>query len=227
MIENRSLFNITARGYDFLTRQELWRDQIRKTLNFVDEPKTIRHVIDLGCGPGISTFVLAELLPHARVTGVDLSEKMIGRARTHRRKNYAHLPNLRFRRADIYELPFDDETFDLAVGHSFLYLLPDRLGALAAIRQVLVPGGRVVLLEPNAEGSLLDAARQAPGRRLIETPLATSRFAMSMLLWRVVSGSRGQFALHELKDLFNSAGLQHVDVQPTLAGLGAHATGRR
>ncbi len=224
---NRRFFNLTARGYDFITRQEVWCDQIEKTLTFIDRPDSIGRIIDLGCGPGISSFVLAERLPHASVVGIDVSDQMIHRARGHHKRRFRHLDNLEFQRCNIYKLPFEEESFDLAVGHSFLYLLPDRIGALTTIQKLLSHGGRLVLMEPNADGGLIEAVQSAPIDSVLTTPVSTTRFAISMVLWRLVSGRRGRLTPHQLEKLFTDAALDEVLVQPTLHGLGLHATGCR
>lgn len=226
-MDNRHFFNVFARGYDLLTRHRFWRDQIACTLEFADHPKRLRRVLDLGCGPGISSFVLAERLPDATVVGVDLSDRMIERARRHHRQRYPHLQNLEFCRADVYELPFCARHFDYAVGHSLLYLLPEPESALRAICEVLKAGGRLVLMEPNAEGSLAGAARRSTPAKAVCAPWAATRFATSMLLWRLVSRIRGQMTSRQLRQFFCDAGFDDVDMRPTLGRLGIHATGRR
>lgn len=227
MLDNRRFFNWTAGAYDFITRQDVWRAQIGKTLQFVDLDTEIRRVLDLGCGPGISSFVIAEKLPRAQVVGIDVSDEMIARARRHHSRTYSHCKNIVFRRADVYDMPSLGATFDLAIGHSFLYLLPDRTRALEAIFEQLRDSGRLVVLEPHAEASLINALRQMPLSPLFESPLATMRFALSMTTWRLVSASRGPMARPQLQTLFRDAGFHDVVVQPTLAGLGLHGTGLR
>ncbi len=227
MMDNRRLFNWTAWGYDFITRQEIWREQIRQTLTYAQDPQGLEEVLDLGCGPGISTFVFGEALVDAKIVGVDVAEKMIRRARAHHLTSYSHLENVKFDRADVYDLPFEAESFDLAVGHSFLYLLPDRLNALRSILEVLRPGGILVLMEPNAEGTVAQALRHVEGRRWLRSPFAAGRFATSMVMWRIVSRSQGQLRKDELEGLFEGAGFYGCHVQPTLGGLGLHAVGKK
>ena len=219
----RLVFDLGARGYDFLTDHDLWRAQIARVLDYA--PPAPRRVLDLGCGPGVSSFVLAERLgPVAEVVGIDFSGEMIRRARCHHRTHYRHLGNLRFEEADVLALPFAADTFDLAVGHSFLYLLPDRPKALREIHRVLAPGGRLVLMEPRRQGSILRAARRGLERieNLLRDPLGTPRLAASMVLWRLASGAAGRLDEGEVRILFEEAGFEGVETVPTLAGLGLH-----
>lgn len=227
MVENRQFFNLTAWGYDFITGQDIWREQIGRTLSYVDDPQRLERVLDLGCGPGISTFVLGETLERVSITGIDVADRMIRRAHAHHEREYADLDNVEFRRADVYDLPFRAQSFDLAVGHSFLYLLPDRKEALRGIYDVLRPGGMLVLMEPDADGSLARAIRRPSDMGWVRSPVASARFATSMVLWRLFSRSKGQFRARELEGLFREAGFDDCGVESTLGGLGHHAVGRK
>ena len=228
MIDNRRFFNLSARAYEVLVHQDYWRTQIARLLDHVSPREGLR-VLDLGCGPGISAFVLAERLgPKATVVGVDLADTMIDRARHHHRTRHARLANVRFEVADATALPLPDGAFDLVTGHSFLYLVPDRPGVLREARRVLAPGGTLVFMEPARGGSLTAAAREAStaAGELWRRPLAASRFTASMVAWRLVSGVAGRLDEAEVRRLFTEAGFVRVECHPTLAGLGLHCVGR-
>jgi ubiquinone/menaquinone biosynthesis C-methylase UbiE len=100
-----SLFNAGASIYDLLTAQRYWREQIASVLAHVDRPRPLR-VLDLGCGPGVSTFVLAERLGEgSELLGVDLAHEMVARARRHHQRCHASLSTVRFEQADATALP--------------------------------------------------------------------------------------------------------------------------
>ncbi|TXD36580.1 class I SAM-dependent methyltransferase [Lujinxingia vulgaris] len=235
MSSNRTFFNLTASGYDLLTHQALWSAQVERLIDALgesDDLSRVRHVLDVGCGPGQSAFGLARRLPHAQILGVDVADRMIARARQHHRGRYSALKNLRFERADVYALPADLPPFDLIVGHSFLYLLPDRKGALSALGAALGPGGRLALLEPNADASLPHATAGAltnPDARqhALRHPVSTGRFALSMVGWRLASRSRAPMRQSTLRTLLQGAGLVDISVRPTLGDLGLMAIARR
>ena len=69
-------------------------------------------------------------------------------------------------------------SLDLAVGHSFLYLIPDRGAVLREVRRVLAPGGTLVLMEPNEDASLPHAVREGARRCRValRRPWDASRF---------------------------------------------------
>lgn len=225
-----ALFDLGAAGYDLLVRQDLWRAQIARVLDHVPRPWDHLRVLDLGCGPGVSAFVLAERLGRgATLTGIDFAAGMIERANRRLREHDPPLANVRFEQADATDLPFEDSSFDLAVGHSFLYLVrePDRV--LREVRRVLAASGRLVLLEPLESGNLwralVNAAPALPGA--MNAPWQTARFALSMFLWRQVSARAGRMSPARIERLFRTAGFEDVATHPTLSGLALHCVGRR
>lgn len=227
-MNNRRFFNVSARGYDWLTDQPLWHAQVARALDHAPPLHRIRQVLDIGCGPGGSTFVLAEHLPQAQVVGIDVAERMVARARGHHARAFGHLDNVGFRAAGAASLPLEAASFDLVVGHSFLYLVADSAAVLAELRRIIAPGGALVLMEPRDRGSLRRAARRAAesfedwrgegGGDLL-------RFGLSMVLWRVVSGRVGQLEPDEVGRLFDRAGFDRAYTAPTLGGLGMHCVG--
>ncbi len=224
------LFNVGSHFYDVMTAQRYWRDQIGRALQLAAPPMGELKVLDLGCGPGVSTFAMAERLgPRAELVGIDLARKMIARARRHQRRRFGLLENVRFERADAARMPFVDASFDLALGHSFLYLVADQPAVLREVLRVLRPGGALVLLEPSAGGTLPQAALASMGQlpRALRHPWQASRFVTSMVLWRVVSLGAGQLEPQQLLDLFRDAGFGEVATHPTLGGLGLHCVGRK
>jgi ubiquinone/menaquinone biosynthesis C-methylase UbiE len=227
---NGLLFRLGAGGYDLLTGQDHWREQILAMLDHVEEAQTgPQRVLDLGCGPGVSAFALAGVLPRgSEVVGVDLSPQMIALAKRHHRERFAHLDNVALVEADAAALPFAADRFDVVTGHSFLYLVPDQVGVLREARRVLRPGGTLVFMEPSRDGSLVRAARGVPHpvAALARSPLAAGRFATSMALWRVASAVAGRMSPALVASLFAQAGFDEVRSFETLGGLGLHVVAR-
>ena len=223
------IFEVGAWAYDWLTAQPIWRDQVAQVLRHAPTGQRDVRVLDLGCGPGVSSFVLAEQLgPRAEVLGIDNAKRMIQRAERWHRDSFAHLQNVRFLAADATQLPWDDDSFDLAVGHSFLYLVPDRVGVLREVRRVLKDDGVLVLMEPRRDGSLVQAGRQAWQARRDQPHDAWSdqaRFGMSMFLWRMASGAAGRMHHELVSELFEQGGFGQARCVPTLGGLGLHCVG--
>jgi trans-aconitate 2-methyltransferase len=98
-----------------------------------------RYVVDMGCGPGFTTALLREAIPHSFTTGIDASPAMIAEARE--RVRDAH-----FVVADVtapLSLPAQLVYARLLLGH-----LPDPASALAAWAAALRAGGLIVCEEP-------------------------------------------------------------------------------
>jgi len=219
------IFDLAARAYDHLTAQPLWREQIESILQHYQGDREAPRVLDLGCGPGVSSFVLAEALgPRATVIGIDNAARMIDCANRWHRTEYAHLGNVEFRVADATHMDFADDSFDLAVGHSFLYLVPDRLGVLKEVKRVLAPGATLALMEPSRQGSIVTAARTAWTRRSLARGrlYGALRFATSMLAWRIASAAAGRLDPKLVDELFKRGGLGAATCHPTLGSLGMH-----
>ena len=84
-------------------------------------------------------------------------------------------------------------------------------------------------MEPARDGSLLSAARGAlPDLRAgLREPRTATRFAASMILWRLFSSLAGRLTPELGRSLFAGADLELVAAVPTLGGLGWHFVGRR
>jgi SAM-dependent methyltransferase len=103
----------------------------------IREPIAGDRVLDLGCGAGFDTFVAASLVgATGGATGIDLTAAMLDVARGHAGDGVAA-----FVEGSIEALPFDDNSFDLAISNGVLNLVPDKPRAFAEIARVLAPGG--------------------------------------------------------------------------------------
>ena len=101
------------------------------------------RILDLACGTGDFTAVLARRWPRARIAGVDLTPAMLDIAR-----EKVVSDNVSFSQGDAQELKgLPDGGFDLAVCAFGFRNFPDKAKALAECFRVLAPDGRLVVLE--------------------------------------------------------------------------------
>ncbi len=104
-------------------------------------------VLDVGCGTGTFTAEMARMVGvNGMIHAVDLQQPMLNRAKC-RLEEIALAGRVQFHRCGAYALPLADSSVDLAVLIAVLGQIPDRLRALAELRRVLKPGGRLAVSE--------------------------------------------------------------------------------
>jgi ubiquinone/menaquinone biosynthesis C-methylase UbiE len=129
---------------------EYARDRFEAIVGDVPEPLPYATALELGAGTGFFSLNLkqAGVLDEVHVT--DLSPGMVGAAR-------ANAESLGFtvqgRVADAERIPYEDNTFDVVVGHAVIHHIPDVEAAFREMLRVLKPGGRFVVAgEPTTIG---------------------------------------------------------------------------
>lgn len=119
-------------------------------------------VVDLGCGPGNLTRLLAEMWPTARVRGVDSSAPMIETARR-------DVPEVEFELADLRDWMGRREDVDVLVSNATLQWLPDHLDLLPDLAARVRPGGWLGFQVP---GNLDEPSHTIRGELAAEQPYA-------------------------------------------------------
>ncbi len=137
-------------------------------------------VLEAGCGVGAQTVTLAQRSPGARITSVDVSEESLAEAK--RKADAAGIENVEFRQADIFDLPFEEGSFDHVFVCFVLEHLSQPVEALQTLKGLLRPGGTITVIEGDhgsayfhpdsavaqaAVQCLIDLQRDAGGDSLI------------------------------------------------------------
>lgn len=102
-------------------------------------------VLEAGCGVGAQTIILANNSPEANITSIDISEESIDQLKDLLKKN--NISNVKFQIGDIFNLPFDDETFDHVFVCFVLEHLKDPVTALESLGRVLKKDGSITVIE--------------------------------------------------------------------------------
>jgi SAM-dependent methyltransferase len=118
-------------------------------------------VVDIGCGTGLTTREAARAAAPGRVVGVDVSERMIGRARQLAAAEW--VDNVSYELGDAQVHRFDPAGFDVAISRFGTMFFSDPAAAFANIAAALRPQARLVLLvwqpsEDNEWARAIDAA---------------------------------------------------------------------
>lgn len=130
-----------SRWYNFLSksfRRFAYRRLARDAARSAPEAGT---VLDIGTGPGMMLVELHRFRPDLELTGVDLSADMVA----HAKRNLGERATVRI--ADVAELPFEAESFDLVVASYSAHHWEDPAAGAAEIARVLRPGGRLLIYD--------------------------------------------------------------------------------
>lgn len=157
-------------------------------------------VLEVGCGVGAQTRILARRNPGAVFECIDISGESIEQARAVALRE--DLEHVTFRQADLYSLSYSPGSFDHVFVCFVLEHLPDPESALGIFRQILKPGGALTLIEGD-HGSC------------IWTPeTALSRKAWKGLIDSQITLGHDPNIGRRIYPLLNHAGYRIEDVSP-------------
>jgi SAM-dependent methyltransferase len=192
-------FAVGADAYDrFMGR---YSAQLASSLADLADVQAGQRALDVGCGPGALTTELVRRLGSESVAAVDPSESFVDAAR-------ARLPGVDVRLAGAEQLPYPDDSFDVALAQLVVHFMSDPVGGLAEMARVTRPGGGVAACVWDLAGGrapisvFWQAARALDDRAEDESQLPGARAG-------------------HLADLFGAAGLDDVQ-EATLTASVAH-----
>ncbi|WP_425374213.1 class I SAM-dependent methyltransferase [Neorhizobium lilium] len=153
-------------------------------------------ILEVGVGTGL---VLPHYPAHCRVTGIDLSEHMIAKAREKvERKGFAHVKALRVMNAQ--HLDFADDSFDAVCLPFVVTLIPEPERALDECARVLRPGGEIIIASKLGDGRGIQGRIEEAVAPLVHKVGWSSAFRISRIgEW---ARHRGDFDLLEIRPVF-------------------------
>jgi ubiquinone/menaquinone biosynthesis C-methylase UbiE len=133
------LVNNPIRG---LIQKRLEAPRLRRLCNGTSDA-----ILEIGCGQGAGAKIIYDLFRPTEYVGIDLDPKMVDRARRRQRG----LGNAQFLQGDAAQLPFADDSFDLAVDFGIIHHIPNWQAALSELRRTLKKNGELFFEELPVE----------------------------------------------------------------------------
>jgi ubiquinone/menaquinone biosynthesis C-methylase UbiE len=160
------------------------------------------RVLEVGCGVAAQTITLAGNSPGALITSIDISS--VSLAQAEKKVAEAGITNVQFQQADIFDLPFEEGSFDHVFVCFVLEHLPRPFEALAEMKKVLHEGGTITVVEGD-HGSAYFHPDSEAAHRAIHCQIELQRRA----------GGNAMIG-RELYPLLSKAGYESVRVSPRM-----------
>jgi SAM-dependent methyltransferase len=132
---------------EYMTRNEAdmaFKKRVRTIFEWID-PRDDSVILDCACGRGFYLNMF-RYVSRCRLVGLELDWEIIQKAW----RNVGHLPNVLLTNANIYHLPYADDTFDGVILSEILEHIERDVDGLKEVLRVLKPGGVVAITVPNA-----------------------------------------------------------------------------
>jgi SAM-dependent methyltransferase len=150
--------------HDSVLRSHRWRTAENSAGYLLPHLRAGDDLLDVGCGPGTITLDLARRVAPGRVVGLDAAAEVVAEAMA--RLDAEPAPGATFVEGSVYELQWDDASFDVVHAHQVLQHLTDPVAALGEMRRVLRPGGLLAVRDGDYGGFLWAPADAALDRWL-------------------------------------------------------------
>ena len=153
----QQMFDNVAQRYDFLNRlfslglDQIWR---KKAINELKTVKPMQKVLDMATGTADIAIAIAKSFPDCYITGADLSEEMLVKARA--KINTKKLnQQIELHQIDAENMPYEDNSFDAITVAFGVRNFENLEKGLSEFYRVLRKGGKVVILEFSKPKSFL------------------------------------------------------------------------
>jgi len=156
------------------------------------------NMLDCGCGPGSITLGLAEKIQPGQLTAIDIEKSQLAIASNTTKQN--NIDNVHFQQADIYNLPFSDNSFDLIFSHAVLDHLINPELALQELKRVVKINGIIAIKAFDVSANFFYP----------QNPISLEAF--NLYCSSVTSGGGDLSCGRKLRSLFSKAGLKNITV---------------
>ena len=136
-------FQEVAKSWDTVRAMHVAQQQLEETLFEIVGEDFDGELLDIGTGTGRILEMFAERV--SRGVGVDLSSGMLAVARSNLER--ANLKHIHVRKGDMYQLPVEDNSFDLAILHMVLHYSDNPAEVIREASRVLRANGRLIVVD--------------------------------------------------------------------------------
>jgi ubiquinone/menaquinone biosynthesis C-methylase UbiE len=121
-------------------------------------------ILDVGSGPGLLAKELGSRSKRFTIMGVDISNDALNIAK----KKCGSNPNISFKKGSVYDLPFDDDIFDIVVCKDSFHHFHNPPKALKEMWRVLKPGGILYMQDLRRDVPMYLLKRSIPRNNVIQ-----------------------------------------------------------
>ncbi len=190
---------------EYIEKRSSYSDQVKINLKFRDvlDPKPGEYVLDVGCGSGVITRLIAPLLkPGGNITGFDNSPDIISFARELAKKEDL-TSVIQFKVGDAEDLPFSDKSFDSAFATRLLLHVISPQIVVEELIRVVKSEGKVVLMDWDFETLTIDHPNRVITRKILH--------------WRTDHKDGNNWSGRQLYRLLNANNLKKINVYPVVS----------
>jgi ubiquinone/menaquinone biosynthesis C-methylase UbiE len=159
-------------------------------------------VLEAGCGVGAQTKIIAKNNPNVRFISIDVCKESLAQAE--KTVKSSGIRNVKFQAGDVFNLNFDDETFDHIFVCFVLEHLKEPVAALKSLKRVLKKGGSITVIEGD-HGSAYFYPRSKEALQAID----------ALVKLQSLSGGNALIG-REVYPLLNQAGFKKCSVSPRM-----------
>lgn len=155
--------------------------------------KKDKKILEAGCGSGRKCIGLAKKFPNSKIIGIDLSTKTLKIAK--KGVQIRKLKNMKFKKADIFKLPFKNNHFDVVFNVGVIEHFEDYKKIVKEMKRVVKKGGKIIVAVPH-KLNLFHFIYNYFDQKLLKS----RRYGLELL-----------FSSTALKKVFSELGLKNLD----------------
>jgi len=149
MPKSRNEFDSAADKYetDKAGIYKICKNDYPPILQEIEKIGNFETLLDAGCGTAPMITLLKEKYPDKKYTGIDLSSKMIEKAKEKK------IENVEFIVGDCENLPFEENSFDIVINSQSFHHYPNPQNFFNSVYKILKPGGKLILRDNTGNGA--------------------------------------------------------------------------